>query len=66
MTRDRVLLLAGLAAALAVAGWIWALTDAGMPDALWLLTVALTIIAIALAIYALVQRRAPGTGPSSR
>jgi hypothetical protein len=45
------------AAILAVVGWIWALTDAGMPDALWLLTVLLSVIAIALAVYAIISDR---------
>ena len=53
---------AAVAGALAVAGWIWALTNADMPDALWLLTVALTVIAIALAIYAAMRGRDRGTG----
>ena len=60
------MLLAAVAAVLAVAGWIWALSDAGMPDALWLLTVALTIIAIGLAVYALVQSRGRGSDASVR
>ena len=42
---------------LAVIGWIWALSNADMPDVLWLLTVALTIVAIALAVYAVMRGR---------
>lgn len=42
--------------ALAIAGWIWALTNADMPDALWLLTVAVTIVAIACAVYSVFRR----------
>jgi hypothetical protein len=57
---------AAIAGALAVAGWIWALSDEGMPDALWLVTVALTVIAIALAIYAAVRGRARGADASLR
>jgi hypothetical protein len=57
---------AAIAGALAVAGWIWALTNADMPDGLWLLTVALTVIAIGLAIYAVVRGRARGTDASLR
>ena len=60
------MLYAGIAAVLAVAGWIWALTNADMPDLLWLLTVALTVIAIGLAIYALVRRRGQGADSSLR
>ena len=57
MPKDRIWTYAGVAAALAVAGWIWALSNADMPGVLWLLTVLLTVGAIALAIYAAVQRR---------
>jgi hypothetical protein len=57
---------AAIAGALAVAGWIWALSNADMPDVLWLLTVALTVIAIALAIYAVVRGRPRGTDASFR
>ena len=57
---------AAAAAVLAVAGWVWALSDAGMPDALWLLTVALTVIAVALAGYALIRGRGRGAGASIR
>ncbi len=55
---------AAIAGALAIAGWIWALTNADMPDALWLLTVALTIVAIALVVYALVRSRGRGADAS--
>ena len=47
-----------VAAILAVAGWIWALSNAGMPDAFWLLTVLLSAIAVVLAIYAIFRDRA--------
>jgi len=57
---------AAIAGALAVGGWIWAFSNADMPDVLWLLTVALTVIAIGLAIYAAVQGRARGTDASLR
>jgi hypothetical protein len=57
---------AAIAGALAVAGWIWALSNADMPDVLWLLTVALTVIAIVLAIYAVVRGRARRTDASFR
>jgi hypothetical protein len=49
-------LLAALAV-LAVAGWIWALSDEGMPDALWVVTVILSVAAILLALYLLAGRR---------
>ena len=62
---DRTWAYAGIAAALAVAGWVWAFSD-GMPDALWLLTVALTVIAIALAAYALIRGRGRGADASFR
>ena len=52
---------AAVAALLAVAGWIWALTNADMPDILWLLTVALTVVAIALAAYAVIRGRRTST-----
>ena len=45
------------AAILAVGGWIWALTNVGMPDALWLLTVLLSVTAIVLALYAIISDR---------
>ncbi len=57
---------AAIAGALAVAGWIWAFSNADMPDVLWLLTVTLTVIAIGLTIYAAVQGRARGTDASLR
>ena len=60
------MLFMAIAAALAVVGWIWALSDEGMPDALWLLTVALTIIAIAMAVYTLVRSRGRGSDASLR
>ena len=44
-------------AAFAVAGWIWALSSDDMPDALWLLTVLLSIAAVGLAVYALILGR---------
>jgi hypothetical protein len=46
-----------IAGVLAVAGWIWALSNADMPDALWILTVILTVIALALAVYAAMRGR---------
>jgi hypothetical protein len=64
--RDRFLQYAAVAAVLAVAGWIWALSDEGMPGVMWLLTVALTIVAIALAVYALMRSRGRGTDASLR
>lgn len=57
MPRDRIWTYAIVAGVLAVIGWIWAVSDEGMPDILWLLTVALTAIAIALAVYAAVRSR---------
>ena len=55
--RDRIWTYAIAAAVLAVIGWIWSLTNYEMPDALWLLTVVLTVAAIALALYAVVRGR---------
>ena len=57
MPRDRIWTYAIVAAVLAVIGWIWSLTNYEMPDVLWLLTVALSIVAIALALYAIVRAR---------
>jgi hypothetical protein len=57
---------AAIAGAFAVAGWFWALSDWDMPDVWWFLTVALTVIAIALAIYAAARGRARGTDASLR
>lgn len=57
MPRDRIWTYAIVAAVLAVIGWIWSLTNYEMPDVLWLLTVALSIVAIALALYAIVRGR---------
>ena len=53
---------AAVAGVLAIAGWIWAFSNADMPDALWLLTVALTIVAIALAVYAVMRGRRTSAG----
>ena len=53
---------AAIAGVLAVAGWIWAFSNADMPDALWFLTVALTIVAIALAVYAVMRGRRTSAG----
>ncbi len=66
MPRDRMWTYAGVAAVLAVAGWVWAFSNADMPDAVWLLTVALTVIAIALAAYALIRGRKRGADASFR
>ena len=66
MLRDRVRTYAAIAGVLAVAGWIWAFSNANMPDVLWLLTVLLTLVAVALAIYAMVRGRRPGTDTSFR
>jgi hypothetical protein len=57
---------AAIAGAIAVAGWIWALSNADMPDVLWLMTVALTVVVIALVIYAVVRGRAERTDPTLR
>ena len=57
MPRDRIWTYAIVAAVLTVIGWIWSLTNYEMPDVLWLLTVALSIVAIALALYAIVRGR---------
>ena len=57
MPRDRIWTYAVVAAGLAVIGWSWSRTNYEMPDVLWLLTVALSIVAIALAVYAIVRGR---------
>jgi hypothetical protein len=54
-----------IAGVLAVAGWIWAFSNAEMPDVVFFATLALTVIAIALAIYAVVRGRR-GTDASFR
>jgi sulfite exporter TauE/SafE len=61
---NRFLTYAAIAGALAVAGWIWALSNADMPDALWVLTVVLTVVAVVLALYALLRDRRRGTDVS--
>lgn len=53
----RIPTLVAVLGALALAGWIWALSDAGMPGALWVVTVILTILAVLLLLYMLVARR---------
>jgi hypothetical protein len=55
--RDQISGLLAVLGVLAIAGWIWALSDEGMPDALWIVTVILTVAAILLALYMLVARR---------
>ena len=59
--RGRLRISLAIAAAFAVAGWIWALSSDDMPDAMWLLTVLLSIAAVGLAVYALTlgRRRDP-------
>jgi hypothetical protein len=44
-------------AAFAIAGWIWALSSEDMPDAVWVLTVVLSVAAVGLAVYALIRGR---------
>jgi hypothetical protein len=41
-------------------GWVWALSNAEMPGPLWLVNVALTIVAAILLIANLVARRSGG------
>jgi 4-hydroxybenzoate polyprenyltransferase len=53
---DRIWTYGRIAAALAVAGWVWAFIDP-LSDPLWFLTIALTVIAMALLIYADVRDR---------
>jgi hypothetical protein len=57
MPRNRLSGLLALLGVLAIAGWIWALSDEGMPDALWVVTVILSVAAILLALYMLAARR---------
>ena len=57
MPRGRLRISLAIVAVLAVAGWIWALSSEDMPDALWLLTVVLSIAAVGLAVYALTRGR---------
>ena len=54
-----------IVAAVALAGWIWAFSNVGMPDALWLVTVALTLVAIVLGIVVLVRRGNTTSGHAS-
>jgi hypothetical protein len=54
-----------IVAAVALAGWIWAFSNVGMPDALWLVTVALTLVAIVLGIVALLRRGNGGPSHAS-
>ena len=42
--------------ALALAGWIWSLSNVHIPGALWLVTVALTLVFIVLLAYGVVRR----------
>ncbi len=44
--------------ALALAGWIWSVSNFDIPDALWLLTVLLTILFVVLLAYVLFRRPA--------
>ena len=43
-------------AVLVVTGWAWALSNVGMPDAVWLANAALTIVLIVLLAVVLVGR----------
>ena len=63
MPRDRIWTYAIVAAVLAVIGWIWALSNADMPDIVFFLTLILSVLAIALAIYAAVRGRGTSTAP---
>lgn len=60
MPRGRLRISLAILAAVGVAGWIWALSDDSMPDAVWLLTVLISIAAVGLAVYALARGRRPG------
>ncbi len=51
------------AGVLAIIGWIWALSNADMPDILWLLTVVLSVLAIGLAVYAAMRGRGTSAAP---
>jgi hypothetical protein len=57
MPRTQLSGLVAILGVLAIAGWIWALSDEGMPGALWVVTVILTVAAILLLLYMLVVRR---------
>ena len=57
--RGRLRISLAIVAVLAVAGWIWALSNDSMPDALWVLTVLLSVAAVGLAVYALILGRRP-------
>lgn len=41
---------------LVVAGWVWALSNVGMPDYLWLANVALTLVFVGLLTVTLVRQ----------
>ena len=43
-------------AVLVVTGWAWALSNVGMPDAVWLANAALTIVLLVLLAVVLVGR----------
>ena len=58
--RGRLRISLAIVAAFAVAGWIWALSSDDMPDAVWLLTVVLSMAAVGLAVYALIRGRRRG------
>ena len=48
-----------IAGGLALFGWAWSISDVGIPDVLWLVTVALTLVfLVALAIGAVRHARA--------
>ena len=57
MPRGRLRISLAILAAFAIAGWIWALSTEDMPDALWVLTVLCSIVAVGLALYALTRGR---------
>jgi hypothetical protein len=48
--------LLAIVGALALAGWGWSFTSVHIPDALWLATVALTLVFVGLLVYGLVTR----------
>lgn len=50
---NRILAAVGL---LVLAGWLWALSNVGMPDALWLANVALTLVFLGLLAATMVRR----------
>ena len=57
MRRDPIWTYALIVGVVALAGWVWAFSNADMPDVLWFSTVILTVVAVVLALYAVARGR---------